>query len=67
MLHTIAHYGFIVALICSAVCGVIMLILLAAYLDTEPAKRRELVWEVPVTVAGLGTFWTAVAIGLHLL
>ena len=67
MLHTIAHYGSTVASVFTGICVVLLLILAAAYIDTPAAKRRELVWEVPAVVTGVGAFWAAVAFGLHLL
>lgn len=67
MLHTIAHYGFLMSSVFTGFCVIMLLILAAAYIDTPAAKRRELVWEVPATTTGLGLFWAAVAFGLHLL
>lgn len=80
MLHTIAHYGMLVASAFSGICGIILLLLLAITVDyyagigllirREPERdgvvATGLVWEVPVVCAGLTAFWAAVAYGLHL-
>ena len=83
MLHTIAHYAFIVALSFSSISGFVLLTLLAIaadwYLGTGLLIRRDyayvggvakvepLVWEIPALAAALSAFWGLVAFGLHLL
>ena len=67
MLHTIAHYGSTVASVFTGICVVFLLFIAAAYIDTPAGRRKDLVWEIPATVTGLGAFWAAVAFGLHLL
>ena len=67
MLHTIAHYGSTVAYVFTGICGVLLLFLAAAWVDTLKEERGNLIWQVPATVAGLGAFWAAVGFGLRLL
>lgn len=63
----IAHYASTVAYVFAAICGVFLVIIAMAYLDTPRSQRRFLIWEVPATCAGLGVFWAAAAFGLSLL
>ena len=72
MLHTIAHYGYIVAFGLSGFCVALLLMLAAAAIDIiaktpyHPRNPR-VIWEVPAVVGFLGLFWGLVAVGLHTL
>lgn len=61
MLHSIAHYGFIVALSFSVTCYIVLLLMLGMI---AKYRLKQVAWGVPASVGGLCGFWMAVAFGL---
>jgi hypothetical protein len=64
-MHTIAHYGFIVASTCSGISSFIVLLMLVGIAFSN--RPREVVWQAPAVFVALGAFWGLVAFGLNLL
>jgi uncharacterized integral membrane protein len=63
-MNIIAHYAFLTAsAFAYASFGALLLLLVIVATNKKPAEGW--VWEVPAVVAGLGTFWGAVAVAIR--